>query len=407
MSRWSRPVRRWTSPGRQRRRRGRRRPCSSHRRRRPGAGVGRRGRRRRRRSAPAPIVAGRRRRRRRSGGGAGGRWPCSSPCVVLDAIAAARRRRRACSRSRPGVDVVLAVLRRRVVERAAPVGGRWSRPSCSSLRRRSAALDDGDGVVEAARGRARGRRPAVGARVRRPRRGGSTSTRSSGASPTPSATATSGPAGPCSTSARHIARELHDVVAHHVSLIGVQAGAARDRARPVAGRHRAALAAIEAPAASAVGEMRQLLDVLRADDDARRRRAAARARPTSTGSSPASAPPASTSPSIGAGDGRAAAAARSTCAATASSRRRSPTSPGTRRRDGRRVDVDVGADRGPHRRRRPGTAPPDRRRHGGRGRDRAWRERVALFGGALAVGPVARRRVRGRRRAARGRADVT
>lgn len=73
-----------------------------------------------------------------------------------------------------------------------------------------------------------------------------------------------------------IARELHDVVAHHVSLIGVQAGAARtalDRSGDRApDRTRAALAAIETSSRTAVGEMRRLLDVLapRPDDAAAR-----------------------------------------------------------------------------------------------------------------------------------------
>jgi signal transduction histidine kinase len=63
-----------------------------------------------------------------------------------------------------------------------------------------------------------------------------------------------------------IARELHDVVAHHVSLIGVQAGAARTALDRSPEATRAALAAIEASSRDAVGEMRQLLDVLRPVD---------------------------------------------------------------------------------------------------------------------------------------------
>jgi signal transduction histidine kinase len=63
-----------------------------------------------------------------------------------------------------------------------------------------------------------------------------------------------------------IARELHDVVAHHVSVMGVQAGAARhvlDRQPEAA---RVALAGIEESSRLAIGEMRQLLGVLRAAD---------------------------------------------------------------------------------------------------------------------------------------------
>jgi signal transduction histidine kinase len=61
---------------------------------------------------------------------------------------------------------------------------------------------------------------------------------------------------------RRIARELHDVVAHHVSLIGVQAGAARTALDHAPHCTRQALLAIEESSRSAVGEMRRLLDVL-------------------------------------------------------------------------------------------------------------------------------------------------
>ncbi len=60
-----------------------------------------------------------------------------------------------------------------------------------------------------------------------------------------------------------IARELHDVVAHHVSAMGVQAGAAR----AVMGRDpdaaRAALLGIESEARSALDELHHLLETLR------------------------------------------------------------------------------------------------------------------------------------------------
>ncbi len=61
---------------------------------------------------------------------------------------------------------------------------------------------------------------------------------------------------------RYLARELHDVVAHHVSLIGVQAGAARTSLEHEPHSARQALLAIEESSRSAVGEMRRLLDVL-------------------------------------------------------------------------------------------------------------------------------------------------
>ena len=64
-----------------------------------------------------------------------------------------------------------------------------------------------------------------------------------------------------------IARELHDVIAHNISMIVVQAGAA---ARVLEGDQpevTKALAAIEATGRQTVDEMRGLLGVLRRDDD--------------------------------------------------------------------------------------------------------------------------------------------
>jgi signal transduction histidine kinase len=62
-----------------------------------------------------------------------------------------------------------------------------------------------------------------------------------------------------------IARELHDVVAHHVSMVAVQAETARltTLGMPEEGRER--LAAIGDTARDALTEMRRLLGVLRAD----------------------------------------------------------------------------------------------------------------------------------------------
>ncbi len=63
-----------------------------------------------------------------------------------------------------------------------------------------------------------------------------------------------------------IARELHDVVAHHVSAMGVQAGAARavmDRDPHAA---RSALTGIETSARTAISDLRNLLGTLRTKD---------------------------------------------------------------------------------------------------------------------------------------------
>ena len=63
-----------------------------------------------------------------------------------------------------------------------------------------------------------------------------------------------------------IARELHDVVAHHISVIAVQAGAARMVAEQ-RGDDAHDWEAMEAMARQALGEMRQLLGVLRHDGE--------------------------------------------------------------------------------------------------------------------------------------------
>lgn len=65
-----------------------------------------------------------------------------------------------------------------------------------------------------------------------------------------------------------LARELHDVVAHHVSLMGVQAGAARmimAKDPQAAGQ---TLARVEESARSALSELRHLLETLRTPGDA-------------------------------------------------------------------------------------------------------------------------------------------
>src|SRR5438477_401099 len=70
-----------------------------------------------------------------------------------------------------------------------------------------------------------------------------------------------------------IARELHDVVAHNVSVMVVQAGAARRTIERDPERAREALTSVEDTGRQALDEMRCLLGVLRTEDDATEQRA--------------------------------------------------------------------------------------------------------------------------------------
>ena len=62
-----------------------------------------------------------------------------------------------------------------------------------------------------------------------------------------------------------IARELHDIVAHRVSLMTIQAGAAKIVLHRDPERARATMQEVEDVGRQALGELRQLLDVLRPD----------------------------------------------------------------------------------------------------------------------------------------------
>lgn len=64
-----------------------------------------------------------------------------------------------------------------------------------------------------------------------------------------------------------IARELHDVIAHNLSTIVVQAGAARLNMNASEGERQRAILSIEEAARSALSEMRALLGLVRALDD--------------------------------------------------------------------------------------------------------------------------------------------
>jgi signal transduction histidine kinase len=64
-----------------------------------------------------------------------------------------------------------------------------------------------------------------------------------------------------------IARELHDVLAHNISLINVQAGVALHLIDERPEQARTALAAIKQASNEALGELRSVLDVLRHSDE--------------------------------------------------------------------------------------------------------------------------------------------
>ncbi|MGA9162061.1 MAG: histidine kinase, partial [Actinomycetota bacterium] len=64
-----------------------------------------------------------------------------------------------------------------------------------------------------------------------------------------------------------IARELHDVVAHHMSVMVVQAGAARAVSGSDPAGTDEALRQIEASGRTGLAEMRRLLEVLKAEED--------------------------------------------------------------------------------------------------------------------------------------------
>jgi signal transduction histidine kinase len=64
-----------------------------------------------------------------------------------------------------------------------------------------------------------------------------------------------------------IARELHDVVAHHMSVMVVQAGAARAVGERDPAATAEALRQIEASGRTGLAEMRRLLEVLKAEED--------------------------------------------------------------------------------------------------------------------------------------------
>jgi signal transduction histidine kinase len=86
-----------------------------------------------------------------------------------------------------------------------------------------------------------------------------------------------------------IAQELHDVVAHSMSVIAVQAGVGAHVLAERPEQARAALEAISATSRGTLTEMRRLLGVLRdGDGAASRSRSRSRAHPRATASTPVS-----------------------------------------------------------------------------------------------------------------------
>ncbi len=65
-----------------------------------------------------------------------------------------------------------------------------------------------------------------------------------------------------------IARELHDIVSHSISVVTIQTQAVRRRLGPDHAQEAADLAAVEATAREALAEMRRLFGVLRTDGEA-------------------------------------------------------------------------------------------------------------------------------------------
>ena len=67
---------------------------------------------------------------------------------------------------------------------------------------------------------------------------------------------------------QRIARELHDIIAHSVSVMTVQAGAVRRRLTPEQTRERDSLVAVERTGREALAEMRRLVGLLHEDEAA-------------------------------------------------------------------------------------------------------------------------------------------
>ena len=83
-----------------------------------------------------------------------------------------------------------------------------------------------------------------------------------------------------------IARELHDVIAHNVSVMVVQAAAGEERASTTdPERARDSLSAVASTGRAALAELRRLLGVIRAEDEAAAARRYPRSRASNTSTS--------------------------------------------------------------------------------------------------------------------------
>ncbi|BCY06795.1 sensor histidine kinase [Actinoplanes sp. L3-i22] len=180
-----------------------------------------------------------------------------------------------------------------------------------------------------------------------------------------------------------IAREMHDVVAHHMSMIAVQAETAPYRLAGLPAEARDELATIAAAAREALTDMRRLLGVLRAEDQAVERapqpgyeqiaELVATVRR-------AGLPVTGDLPELGGIDGTAGLTAyRIVQEALANAGRHAPGGPVslTARADDDRLELSI---------RNELTSPPDPAHKPGHGLI-GMRERVALLGGDLTAGP--------------------
>ena len=182
-----------------------------------------------------------------------------------------------------------------------------------------------------------------------------------------------------------IARELHDVIAHNVSVMVVQADGASYALDRSPERARQALGAIASTGRQALAEMRRMLGVLRSDDERAGRGAAPRHRPARRAARPDPGRGLTVSFTVQGvpgplPSGLALAAYRIIQESLTNTRKHGgPGASGP----GAAALLRGRAGAGDHRRRPGGAAVADGAGHGLTG----MRERVALYGGTLQAGP--------------------